>query len=77
MPQLTAESVLKKIQKESLLPPIPRIIIKGKELINDERRSMKEIATLIEADPSITGKVLSAANSPYYGFMRKVDTIET
>jgi len=69
--------IFKKIKEESLIPPIPEGVLKARELINDENSSLKEIASFIERDPSIAAKILRLANSAYYGFARKIDTIET
>ena len=77
MERLTYKSFFERVRGETLIPPIPGSIIRARELINEENSSLKTIAALIESDPSIAAKVLKTSNSAYYGFRRKVDSIET
>lgn len=57
------------------LPPMPRIIVKAREIMNDEKASFKDIAKVIETDQAIATTVLKVANSAYYGLSGMVSSI--
>ncbi|MGE5627455.1 MAG: HDOD domain-containing protein [Solirubrobacterales bacterium] len=63
---LTNKNLLEVINKIEVLPFSHNIFFKFNELIEKEAE-MKEIADTIESDPSLTAKVLQAANSVLYG----------
>ncbi len=53
--------------------------ILGAELsskLQDPDATMREIAMLIEADAGLTAKILQLANSAFYGFSRKIASVE-
>ena len=57
------------------LPVMPHIIFKAQEIISDKDSSAKELARVIEVEPSVTTKILKLANSAYYGLSGKVSSI--
>lgn len=63
---LENKELLEVINKIEVLPFSQSIFYKFNELIEKDA-SMKEIAETIESDPSLTAKVLQAANSVLYG----------
>lgn len=81
MEQQTANSshnsdyILKQLQNVSSLPPIPKVLQEISQLFNSPNISAKKVEDLVEKDPSLTLKVLSVANSPFYGLKRNVNTI--
>ena len=58
------------------LPPMPNIILKAREIIEDPGSSLKELAGVIEHDQAIVARVLALANSAYYGFSGMVSSIQ-
>ncbi|MBN1576554.1 MAG: HDOD domain-containing protein [Chitinispirillaceae bacterium] len=54
------------ISAEKQLPVLPELYIRMVRMIEEER-SLKEIAALIETDPSCTVNVLKLVNSAFYG----------
>jgi HD-like signal output (HDOD) protein len=75
-PSEKRKEVKKKLRKLEGLPTLPPIVQKLNALIEDERSSLTQIADLIEKDQVITTKVLRLANSAFYGFPRKVSTVQ-
>lgn len=69
------KEVKKKLRKLEGLPTLPPVVQKLSQMIEDERTSLSQIAELIEKDQVITTKVLRLANSAFYGFPRKVSTV--
>ena len=58
------------------LPPMPQIVFKALEIIDDPESDTKQVADLIETDPAMATKVLKMANSAYYGMSGKVSSIQ-
>jgi putative nucleotidyltransferase with HDIG domain len=75
-PSEKRKEVKKRLRKLEGLPTLPPIVQKLSALIEDERTSLHQIADLIEKDQVITTKVLRLANSAFYGFPRKVSTVQ-
>lgn len=58
------------------LPPMPQIVFKAREILNDPDSDMKELAALLGSDQAIAAKVLRLANSAYYGLSGRVSSIK-
>ncbi|MEW6263169.1 MAG: HDOD domain-containing protein [Thermodesulfobacteriota bacterium] len=57
------------------LGAMPQIVWRLIEALGDEMTTPAKIEKLIEGDPALASKVLSLANSAYYGLAQKVTTI--
>ncbi|MCD6489201.1 MAG: HDOD domain-containing protein [Thermodesulfobacterium sp.] len=68
--------VKKKLRKLEGLPTFPPIVQRLNLMIEDEDSSIYQIAELIEKDQVITTKILKLANSAFYGFPKKVSTVQ-
>lgn len=76
---LRPNSVYKKVKKTlerklSLSIP-PNIISKINKTLTSDVADLKELAREIETYPSFAVKLLKVANSPFFGFPKKVSTI--
>ncbi len=58
------------------LPPMPHIILKARDILSDPESSLKDLAKVIETDPAMVAKVLTLANSAYYGVSGMVSSIQ-
>jgi putative nucleotidyltransferase with HDIG domain len=58
------------------IPPMPQVVMKAQQLLADPDSSAKELAALLETDPSIAAKVLKMANSAFYGLRGNVNSIQ-
>lgn len=58
------------------LPPMPNIILKAREIMEDSGSSLKDLAGVIEHDQAIVARVLALANSAYYGLSGMVSSIQ-
>ena len=54
---------------------LPEIAMRINELINSGEASSDNLEEIIIHDPALTAKLLKLANSPYFGFSRKVETV--
>ena len=66
------ESLLEQSDK---LPSLPEIYIKVTELIESEDSSSMDIGEAIQADPSLTAKILKMINSAFYGLSSEVTSV--
>lgn len=74
--KLKQERLLRIIEDELQdLPPLPAVIMRVMQTINDPTTSAADLNRLISADQALTSKVLRLVNSSYYGFPRKISTI--
>lgn len=67
------EKILKKIDE---LPPLPQVVSRIHELIEDPDSEAKDIARVIETDQAIAARVLRIANSAYYGMRGKISSVQ-
>ena len=58
------------------LPPIPKFMTEVINLLSDTTTSVSKLNKVISKDQSLVTKILTIANSPFYGLQRKVSTIE-
>lgn len=76
------EESLDKIRRRSYLlnirnlPPIPNVIIRLSQLLDDPMTPTHVIGKIISQDQALTTKILTVANSPLYGLPRKVPSID-
>ena len=70
------KEVKRKLRKLEGLPILPPIVQRLNRMIEDEKTSIHQIADLIEKDQIITAKILRLANSAFYGFPKKVSTVQ-
>lgn len=64
------------IQEIKDLPTLPDILNKVSAVINDPNSSAADLAKVVSSDGSLSGKLLRLANSPAYGFSRKISDIQ-
>ncbi|MCZ6525269.1 MAG: HDOD domain-containing protein [Gammaproteobacteria bacterium] len=72
----TAISIRLEIQNIRNLPPLPVIAQQILAAINNENADIDEIAAIMQRDPSLTSRILGLSNSAFFGFARKVYTLE-
>ena len=58
------------------LPSMPHIILKAREILSDPDSSLRDLAKVIEIDQALVAKVLTLANSAYYGVSGMVSSIQ-
>ena len=74
--KLKQERLLRIIEDELQdLPPLPAVIMRVMQTINDPTTSASDLNRLISTDQALASKVLRLVNSSYYGFPRKISTI--
>jgi len=69
-PQLLVDSVMHLIS-------LPEIYLRLQETIDDPLHGRDQIAEIIAYDAALSARVLRIANSSYYGFPRKIETVSS
>ncbi|TLD81234.1 HDOD domain-containing protein [Helicobacter sp. MIT 11-5569] len=57
------------------LPPLPQTIAELQQICLDEETTTKQVANIIEKDPFLTADLIKNANSPLYGYTRKISSV--
>lgn len=70
------DKIRRKLESLSHLPTIPVVITEVLSALDNPRLSASRLASLIERDQALTTRVLTVANSPFYGLMRRISTID-
>ena len=74
--ELDSDDLKKKIIKRiNDLPPMPKVLLKARQVLSDPNSSFKDISKVIETDQAIAAKILKVANSAYYGLSGLVSSI--
>lgn len=74
--KLKQERLLRIIEDELQdLPPLPAMVMRVMQTINDPTTSANDLNRLISGDPALASKVLRLVNSSYYGFPRRIATV--
>jgi putative nucleotidyltransferase with HDIG domain len=64
------------IRRVTEIPTLPSTVARILEVSGSETSSAVDLAKVIYFDQALAAKVLRIANSPFYGFSRKVKTLE-
>ncbi|MCB1947889.1 HDOD domain-containing protein [Nitrosomonas sp.] len=54
---------------------LPEVVYRVNELISSGNTTNQELEQTILNDPALTAKLLKLANSPYFGFSKKIETV--
>jgi len=70
------ENLIVNLECIDSLPTLPTVFMKISQMINDPKVTSKKLAKVIETDPAIAMRLLKIVNSPFFGFSRKIMTIQ-
>ncbi len=73
---MTLEAIQKRISQIDTIATLPHVATEILEILRNQNTSMKQIADVIEKDPSITTKILKVSNSPIWGFSGRIDNLQ-
>ncbi len=66
-----------KIERTKKLPAMPAMAQKIFQLRAKSTPAIKELADVVELDPSLAAQVMRYASSPFFGYRGKVDSVDT
>ncbi|MGI6370644.1 MAG: HDOD domain-containing protein [Ignavibacteria bacterium] len=73
---MLSQKVKRKLESFTDLPAIPIVIADVLKEIDNPNFNVKTVSTLIEQDQGLTARILRVANSPLYGLVRKISTVD-
>ena len=73
---MTPDQIKEKIKSIIQLPALPAVAMEVVELVDNPKTSASKLGKVISSDQALTAKVLKIANSPFYGFPKKISTID-
>lgn len=73
---LTPDQIREKIHSIIQLPALPSIAMDVVEMVDNPKTSASQLGRVISSDQALTAKVLKIANSPFYGFPKKISTVD-
>ena len=68
-------SILALLDEPNALPPVPPVAQQVLRLSEDDNTHASALARVISNDPALAGRLLRVANSAFFGFSRKVETV--
>ena len=57
------------------IPTLPAVVMQAMEVLQNPSSDAASVERVMARDPAISLKILRVANSPFFGFARKIDTI--
>ena len=63
------------VQSCSNIFTLPEIYFRVRDVADDPRSSMNDLADALKIDPAFSARVLKIVNSPLYGFPKQIDTV--
>ncbi|MEN6327220.1 MAG: HDOD domain-containing protein [Syntrophomonas sp.] len=72
MTRISMESIVEAVND---LPALPHVVVKVMELTEDPDATAQDISNVLNQDQAMTARVLKLANSAFYGFPRRIGTI--
>lgn len=76
MPLITAEEIQRKLREIRNISTLPQVMNRIMAVVIDPDSSAKDLAAEIRQDQALASKILKIANSAYYGFYRKVASVD-
>jgi HD-like signal output (HDOD) protein len=72
VPKRTAASLARDVHD---LVSLPEVYVRIKQLVDDPKASLGEVADAIAVDPGLTARLLRLANSAFFGLRVKIETV--
>ncbi len=72
---MNIDHIRAKISQIENIATLPHVATEILSILRNQNASMKQIAEIIEKDPSITAKILKISNSPLWGFTGRIDNL--
>ena len=72
---MTNPAVEKLVSSVSTVASLPTVYIRLNEIVSSASSSSSDVANLISEDPGLAARLLRIANSSFYGYPSKIDTV--
>ncbi len=74
---LKMENVVQMVRQIEGLPTLPQTVQRVQEAMADPDTLLKDIAEIVQQDPPIAARLLQLANSAAYGFLSRVNNVQS
>lgn len=74
---LRMENIAQLIRRIDSLPTLPQTVQRVQEAMDDPDTSLRDIAEIVSSDPPIAAKLLQLANSAAYGFLSRINSVQS
>jgi HD-like signal output (HDOD) protein len=74
--ELTLDDVAARLQKLYRLPPMPAVALRILELTASPEATARQLAEVIELDPSMTAQLLRYARSALFGYRGQINSVQ-
>ncbi len=74
-PEQAREQILEILSRTTDILTLPHVVHEILDVTSGKNSSAVDLTNIIESDPALTTRILSIANSSYYGFVKKISTI--
>jgi putative nucleotidyltransferase with HDIG domain len=64
------------LHKSDLIPALPEVVAEVLRLLNDKGADISDFEEVLRNDTALVAKMLRVVNSPFYGMMRKITSIQ-
>ncbi len=64
------------IRRLKELPPMPQVMFKAREIMNDPKSNFAALSDILETDQAMATRILRLSNSAYYGLAGKVTSVQ-
>lgn len=71
----TPATPLDLLRNDPTLPAFPEVYFQLRQALDDPTVSATHLADIVGRDPSLAARLLRLANSPFYGFSKRVDSL--
>ena len=69
-------SIIDKVKAADNLPSLPTVAMEVLRMTQAEDVSVADIATVVQQDPALTGKILKVVNSSLFGMPREISSVQ-
>lgn len=74
--ELTLDDIAARLQKLYRLPPMPALALRILELTANPEATAKQLAEVIELDPSMTAQLMRYARSALFGYRGQINSVQ-
>ena len=72
---ITRDSLRKAVREAAPFQKVPTVTVPVITMMNDDNMTFRDLANVIEVDPELSARIMTIANSGFYGFKKKIRTI--
>jgi HD-like signal output (HDOD) protein len=72
-----AKTFIKELHNSQDLPVLPQVHLQAMRIASDPKSNSAQLHEILKHDPVLASKILKVANSSYYGFRNRIESLKT